>query len=74
MKQELTVELPKDELAGMVNVARRIVGQPGVPVSVPRDMVHQVESVLQRTLSESLMSVRERERSTSAEAIKLRFR
>jgi hypothetical protein len=74
MPQCLSVDLPKDDLASLVNVARQIVAAPGVPVSVPREVVLRVECVLQQTLTATLTQVRDRERSVPSETLELRFR
>lgn len=70
MKQVLTVELPAD----LLGVAKKMIGTPGVPVTIPRALVTQIDNVIQQTLADTLKDVRERERSTSSEALKLRIR
>lgn len=70
MTQVLNVQLPAD----LLGVAAKMVGAPGVPVAIPRVIVTHIDQAIHKTLSESLISVRDRERSASSEALKLRVR
>lgn len=74
MTQNSVVDLQRDELSTMAEIAQQIVGRPGVAVSIPSQLVSRIEGAIQGTLNEALMLVRERERSQSSELLKLRFR
>jgi len=70
MKQVLDLQLPQ----GLVEALKGVSGQPGVAVPISRNFVVAVDNALQATINESLADVRERERTASGEALKLRFR
>lgn len=72
MKHVLKVELPEEALEQAAQVAQKALGQPGVAVPVSRGTLDHIDTLLQKTLSETLQVVRERERAPASESLKMR--
>ena len=70
MQQVTALNLPQ----GLVDVLRQVPTKLGVAVSLERSQVAEVDRPLQATITNSLADVRERERASSVEALKLRIR
>ena len=70
MSQVLKVELP-DVVLGFAKDVFRTLGQ---PVKIPPDVVARIDRVIDQSLVNTLMDVRERERASSPDALKLRIR
>ncbi len=70
MMQVLNLELP-DELLG---IAQKVFGSLGEPVMIPANVIARIDRVIDQSLVDTLLDVRERERAVSSDALKLRMR
>lgn len=75
MTQVLDIKgLESAELAEMADLARDSMTKPGVPVDIPRSVFTRLENALQAVMADQLLSIREKERSPSPDALKMSFR
>ncbi len=70
MTQVLDLELPSD----LLGVAQQVFGTLGEPVRIPSQVIARIDRVIDQSLVDTLLDVRERERTVSTEALKLRIR